>query len=102
MKRLILPYFSLFILGVLGAHITKKVQSGTFPIWATVGPSILSGMLWGWIAQRSQSLSLMSVLFDVVYTAAFVFGFFLLGDRLTPLQVAGFAVSLIGVAMMAA
>jgi len=58
--------------------------------------------LWGWIAQRSQSLSLMSVLFDVVYTAAFVFGFFLLGDRLTPLQVAGFAVSLIGVAMMAA
>jgi len=102
MKRLILPYFSLFILGVLGAHITKKVQSGTFPIWATIGPSIFSGVLWGWIAQRSQSLSLMSVLFDVVYTAAFVFGFFLLGDRLTPLQIAGFVVSLIGVVMMAA
>lgn len=101
MRRLILPYFSLFILGVLGAHITKKVQSGTLPIWATVGPSILSGVLWGWIAQRSQSLSLMSVLFDVVYTAAFVFGFFLLGDRLTPFQIAGFIVSLIGVAMMA-
>jgi len=102
MKRLILPYLSLFVLGVLGAHITKKVQSGMWPIWATIGPSILSGMLWGWIARRSQSLSLMSVLFDVIYTAAFVFGFFLLGDRLTPLQVVGFIVSLIGVAMMAA
>lgn len=44
----------------------------------------------------------MSVLFDVIYTAAFVFGFFLLGDRLTPFQIAGFIVSLIGVAMMAA
>jgi len=41
-------------------------------------------------------------MFDVIYTAAFVFGFYLLGDRLTPLQVAGFIVSLIGVAMMAA
>jgi len=102
MKRLILPYFTLFVLGVLGAHITKKVQSGTWPMWSTIGPSILSGMLWGWIAQRSKSLSLMSVMFDVIYTAAFVFGFYLLGDRLTPLQVVGFIVSLIGVAMMAA
>ena len=102
MKSLVLPYASLFILGVIGAHITKKVQSGTFPIWATIGPSILSGVLWGWISRKSQSLSLMSVIFDVVYTAAFVFGFYLLGDRLTTLQLAGFIISLIGVAMMAA
>jgi drug/metabolite transporter (DMT)-like permease len=44
----------------------------------------------------------MSVLVDVLYTAAFVIGFMILGDRLTPLQIAGFLVSLIGVAMMAA
>lgn len=102
MKGLVLPYFALFLLGVVGAHITKKIQVGSFPIWATIGPSIVSGALWGWIARRSQSLSLMSVLFDIIYTAAFVFGFFLLGERLTFFQVAGFAISLIGIAMMAA
>lgn len=102
MKGLVLPYAALFLLGVVGAHVTKKVQVGSLPMWSTIGPSIISGTLWGWIARRSQSLSLMSVLFDIIYTAAFVFGFFLLGERLTPLQLAGFAVSLVGIAMMAA
>jgi drug/metabolite transporter (DMT)-like permease len=102
MKNLILPYAALFTTGVIGAFITKKVQVGVFPIWATIGPSIISGILWGLIAKRSHNLSLMSVLVDVIYTAAFVFGFFLLGDRLTPLQLTGFVISLIGVAMMAA
>jgi drug/metabolite transporter (DMT)-like permease len=71
-------------------------------MWTPVLPSIASGLLWGYISRRSQSLSLMSVLFDVIYTAAFVAGFVILGDRLTPLQIAGFFVSIIGVAMMAA
>jgi drug/metabolite transporter (DMT)-like permease len=101
-KNLIAPYVSLFCLGILGAFVTKKVQGGSLPIWTTVGPSITSGLLWGYIARRSESLSLMSVLFDVIYTAAFVTGFVILGDRLTPLQIAGFFVSLFGVAMMAA
>lgn len=102
MKNLIIPYVALFMTGVIGAFVTKKVQAELLPIWAPVGPSIVSGILWGLIAKRSHNLSLMSVLVDVIYTAAFVFGFFLLGDRLTPLQLAGFVVSLIGVAMMAA
>jgi len=86
----------------MGALITKKVQCGLLPVWAPIGPSIVSGLLWGYIAKNSQNLSLMSVLVDVIYTAAFVIGFVILGDRLTPLQVAGFVVSLLGVAMMAA
>ena len=102
MKNLILPYVALFTTGVIGAYITKKVQSDVLPIWAPIGPSIISGILWGLIAKRSHNLSLMSVLVDVIYTAAFVFGFFVLGDRLTPLQIVGFIVSIIGVAMMAA
>jgi drug/metabolite transporter (DMT)-like permease len=102
MKNLIFPYAALFTTGVIGAFITKKVQSGVWPVWSPVGPSIVSGILWGLIAKRSNNLSLMSVLVDVIYTAAFVFGFFLLGDRLTPLQLVGFVISLIGVAMMAA
>lgn len=102
MKNLILPYTALFTTGVIGAFVTKKVQSGSLPIWAPIGPSIVSGILWGYISRRSQNLSLMSVLVDVIYTAAFVTGFIILGDRLTPLQIAGFIVSLIGVAMMAA
>lgn len=102
MKNLILPYIALFTTGVVGAYVTKKVQGGILPVWAPIGPSIVSGILWGFIAKASNNLSLMSVLVDVVYTAAFVFGFFLLGDRLTPLQIVGFVISLIGVAMMAA
>lgn len=102
MKNLILPYAALFTTGVIGAFITKKVQGGIFPLWTTIGPSIVSGILWGMIAKRSTNLSLMSVLVDVIYTAAFVFGFFLLGERLTPLQIIGFIISLVGVAMMAA
>jgi len=102
MRSLVLPYLSLFLTGVVGAYVTKKVQGGTFPVWATVGPSLVSGLLWGAIAKRSLNLSLMSVLVDVVYTAAFVIGFVILGDRLTPLQIAGFVVALLGVAMMAA
>ena len=102
MKNLILPYTILFAVGVVGAFITKKVQSSEWPIWIPIFPSIASGILWGWIAKRSQNLSLMSVLVDVLYTAAFVTGFMILGDRLTSLQIVGFIVSLIGVAMMAA
>ena len=102
MKALIPPYVALFATGVFGAYISKKVQGGTLPVWAPVLPSIVSGVLWGLITRRSQNLSLMSVMVDVIYTAAFVFGFFLLGDRLTPLQLAGFVVSLVGVGMMAA
>ena len=102
MRDLVLPYSALFATGVVGAYISKKVQGGYFPVWAPIGPSIISGILWGLISKKSHNLSLMSVLVDVIYTAAFVFGFFLLGDRLTPLQLAGFVVSLIGVGMMAA
>jgi len=102
MKNLILPYVALFTTGVIGAFITKKVQSGILPIWSAIGPSIISGLLWGYIARRSHSLSLMSVLVDVIYTAAFVIGFIILGDRLTYLQIVGFLISLVGVAMMAA
>ena len=102
MKNLIIPYVALFTTGVIGSFITKKVQGGYYPLWAPVGPSIISGLLWGYISRRSHNLSLMSVLVDVIYTAAFVFGFYLLGDRLTPLQLAGFIISLFGVAMMAA
>jgi|694.fasta_scaffold113997_4 drug/metabolite transporter (DMT)-like permease len=102
MKSLFLPYAVLFVIGIVGAFITKKVQASELPIWVPIFPSIASGFLWGWIAKRSENLSLMSVLVDVLYTAAFVIGFMILGDRLTPLQIAGFLVSLIGVAMMAA
>ena len=102
MKDLVPPYAALFATGVFGAYISKKVQGGAFPVWAPIFPSIVSGILWGLITKKSENLSLMSVLVDVIYTAAFVFGFYLLGDRLTTLQLAGFVVSLIGVGMMAA
>jgi len=100
--KLIIPYCVLFLIGVFGSFITKKVQVGTVPVWTPIFPSILSGVVWGYISKNSSNLSLMSVLVDVIYTAAFVFGFFLLGERLTTFQLIGFVVSLVGVGMMAA
>lgn len=69
-------------------------------VWVTIFPSLASGLLWGLTSRTSTNLSLLPAVFDVLYTASYVAAFVLLGDRLTPLQVTGFLVSLTGVAMM--
>lgn len=98
----LLGLFSLLIfVGLGGGYFSKLINRGDAAPWVTIFPSILSGLLWGLMAQsQGVNLSLMSILFDVVYTAAFVVSFVLMGDRLSPIQVAGFVVSLIGVTMM--
>ena len=90
----------LIFVGLGGGYITKLINRGVVPIWAAIFPSLASGLLWGLMSRTSTNLSLLSAIFDVLYTASYVVAFVLLGDRLTPLQVAGFLVSLAGVAMM--
>lgn len=100
MIGLVLPYSALFLVGLFGSYVTKQVQGGLLPIWSPIFPSILSGLVWGYISRRVQSLSLASVVVDVVYAVSYVSGFLLLGETLTMRQVAGFLVALAGVVMM--
>jgi len=52
------------------------------------------------VSSRSFNLSLSTVVFDVVYTGAFLVGFLLMGDRLTVVQVCGVGLALLGVVLM--
>lgn len=91
---------TLIFTGLFGAFLSKKIQSRSIAPWWTVVPSLITGLIWGQAVRRFQNLSVLSAWFDVIYTAAYVFGFVLLGDRLTALQVFGFILSLVGVALM--
>lgn len=95
-----LPYCILFFIGLVSAFVSKQVQSGSFPIWAPIGTSILSGVVWGWVASYSHNLSVTSVLVNVIYTFSFILGFYILGDRLSAMQITGLLVALAGIIMM--
>jgi uncharacterized membrane protein YeaQ/YmgE (transglycosylase-associated protein family) len=95
-----LAYLALFLVGMAGSLITKKVQMGSLPMYAPVITSMVSGLIWGWLTLESKNLSLMSIVVNVIYSSAFVFGFYLLGEQLTTFQLLGFVVSLIGIAMI--
>lgn len=86
--------------GIFGAYLSKRINQGSLPIWWTIIPSLITGFTWGNMVKKHNNLSYLSALFDVVYTAAYVLGFVILGDRLTPMQIVGFIISMIGVALM--
>lgn len=100
--RLWLLIFLLIIVGLIGGCLTKLINKGVVPAWAAVMPSVLSGILWGFMAkqQTTLSLSFLSMIYDVTYAASFVAVFVMMGDRLSFIQACGFAVSLLGVVMM--
>ncbi len=95
-----LAVLPLFLVGLVGAWLAKGISHGDLPWWLPVLPSVGTGLLWGWVSRRSSDLSLATVVFDVVYTGAFLAGFLLLGDRLSLLQSCGVGLALLGVALM--
>ncbi|NBO56108.1 MAG: hypothetical protein EBU84_16310 [Actinobacteria bacterium] len=96
----ILPIIPLFLVGIFGAWLAKGISGGALPWWLPTVPSVATGLLWGWVSRRTSNLSVATVVFDVVYTGAFLAGFLLLGDRLNWLQSCGVALALAGVALM--
>lgn len=96
----LLTVIPLFLVGIFGAWLAKGISGGALPWWLPTVPSIATGLLWGWVSRRSDNLSLATVVFDVVYTGAFLAGFLLLGDRLSVLQSCGVGLALLGVALM--
>lgn len=53
--NLIFFYCILFLIGVFGAFITKKVQIGELPVWTPIFPSILSGVVWDIAASNNSN-----------------------------------------------
>jgi drug/metabolite transporter (DMT)-like permease len=94
------PIIPLFLIGLFGAWLAKQISNGNLPWWLPIIPSVCTGLLWGWVSKRSKDLSLATITFDIVYATAFLTGFFILGDRLSSLQILGVILSLIGVALM--
>ena len=73
-------WVALFLVGIFGACLAKGVSIGMLPWWIPVVPSLCSGLLWGVESLRSSNLSMSTVVFDVVYTGAFLVGFLVMGD----------------------
>lgn len=91
----------LFFTGLFGAWLAKGISSGAFPWWLPILPSVGTGLLWGWVSRRTQNLTLATMVFDVIYTGAFVVGFLLLGDKLNSHQAIGLLLTIVGIALMA-
>lgn len=96
------PYAILAIVttALAGAAISKAINLGALPWYAAVAGSVLSGLAWGFIAKNKQvSLVYASVLYDVLYALTYVLFLAATGEKLTPYQVAGVSLSILGIAV---
>lgn len=90
----------LTIIGIIGAKISKEINLGNLGWYWAILASVLSGGLWGWMVKHQTSLTYMSIVFDVVYTAAYIGTFIYLGDKLNAVQTSGLFISIIGIILM--
>ncbi|CAB4196598.1 hypothetical protein UFOVP1290_118 [uncultured Caudovirales phage] len=64
--------------------------------WAIV-PAVLSGLIWGRMAQNKSNLIYSSVVFDVTLSISYVVALRYFGERLSPMQCVGALVSIFGI-----
>lgn len=95
------PLAVLFLTGIFGSWLAKGISGGHFHWWLPIIPSIGTGLLWGYVSKRTENLTFATMLFDAIYTGAFVIGFLLLGDKLNWHQALGIILAMIGIALMA-
>lgn len=83
-----------------GAFISKAINEGSIPWYWAISTSVLSGLVWGWIAKnRDISLVYMSVLYDVLYAITYVVFLAIAGEKITTMQAVGVGISILGVAI---
>lgn len=84
----------------VGGIISKQIQGGSLPFWSYVIPAIINGLLWGYSSKLTSHIARLSIIFDVCISVSYMLGLIIMGERLSLVQVLGFGVALIGLAMM--
>ena len=90
----------LAIAGVLCAKVSKLVRNhAANPAWLLV-TTVLSSLVWMWMAKRGQmSLAYASVIYDVIYAATYFLALVYLGERPALLQWFGITLAVVGVVL---
>lgn len=85
------------VVGVLGALLSKVINSGGLPWWCILLTSTPTGLVWGWmLRQKGASLVYLSTLHDVTIAIVYALVFWLLGESLGILQVLGILLAVVG------
>lgn len=92
--------FALFLVGLLGARISKGINLGELlPYWYVI-VSIMSGCVWVWMTRAKVNLIYASMFYDAIYATSYLIGFWLLGESITYVQLVGIVLAIVGVALI--
>ena len=100
MISLLKSILGIVIVGIIGAKISKEISLGNLNWYWAILASTLSGGIWGLMLRQQLSLTYLSIIFDVTYTAAYLGTFIYLGDKLTIMQIIGLFISIFGIILM--
>ena len=70
-------------------------------LWA-IPFSMIIGYLWGRMVKLGYQLSYISILYDVITSITYLLTFYMLGDRLKPMQILGVVIAIAGVVIISA
>ena len=90
----------LFMIGMLGSGVAKGISVGLVPWWCPVFTSAAVSLMWGWTARGVRDLPWASAVFNVVSMVGFMVGSVMLGSKLSPAQVCGLVMTLVGIGLM--
>lgn len=91
---------ALLSIGMVGSVVTKSINQGKIGWYWAMLVAAASGGVWGWMSRYPISLVHASIVYDVVYSMAYVIGLSLLGDKINGVQWLGIFVSILGVIMV--
>jgi hypothetical protein len=91
---------SLLFVGSLGAIASKQINQGNFPWWSSIFISLISGLVWGWMASQRVSLIYASTLYDATMAIVYVITFICLGENVSLIQFWGIVLSIVGIILI--
>ena len=99
--ELLLVGLGLILDGILGAWISTHVRAQSLAIWFTFLSGNISLLVWAYLAKFSKmTLPTASILFDCVYNFAWFLALIYLGQKMTPVQLAGIVLVTLGIALL--
>jgi drug/metabolite transporter (DMT)-like permease len=91
---------SLLLCGAFGSYITILCRDDKLPSYGILLVSIAPAFIWLYIVKKIPiSLSVASVIFDVVLGLGYFFAFIAMGEQLTKRQLIGCIVAMVGLVL---